>query len=123
MLKSIDFVSNLKKCLIVSACILLVGVVLTCVFGAKLDTDFAGGSVYQYSFTGEIDTEKVATLIKNEIGATAEVTKTTDISGESHKLVISFSGDITTQVNEDKVDAILEKLKETSSDRTNWQNP
>ncbi len=115
MLKTINFTNNLKKCLIISACIMLVGIILTCIFGVKLDTDFAGGSVYQYSFTDDVNTEDIANLIKDKLGATAEVSETTDISGNSRKIVISFSGDITNLVSEEAVDEILATTSTTTS--------
>lgn len=115
-MRNIDFVSFLKKSVIISAAVILIGVVLTCIFGVKLDINFAGGSVYSYSFTGDIDTDNVQKLIEDKLGATAKVTKTSDYTGESQRIVISFSGDIVEIVDEDKLDSIIEKLEATSSE-------
>ena len=115
-MRNFDFVSSLKKCLIISAAIMLAGVVLTCIFGVKLDINFAGGSVYSYTFKGDINSADVENLINEKLGATPKVTKTSDISGETQRLVISFSGDITEEVNTEKLDAIIESLESVTSE-------
>ena len=51
MLKHYDFVGNLKRALIISGVIMLVGVACLAIFGVKLDISFKGGSRFQYEYT------------------------------------------------------------------------
>ena len=109
MTKHFDFVKFFKKSLIISACVLLAGIIATCIFGVKLDISFSGGSRFTYSYTGEIDTDAVATALKNELGVEAKATLSSDVSGNSKKIVVSFAGDITKEVNEETLKEILKE--------------
>ena len=127
MTKQFDFVRFYKKSLIISGCLLLVGIIATCIFGVKLDIDFAGGSRFTYSYTGDIDTTAVETVLKDSLGIDVEVTLSSDISGNSKKLVITCADDITNKVDKDALTGILKDAaaseealssKENSSEKT-----
>lgn len=107
MTKQFDFVKFFKKSLIISACILLAGVIVTCIFGVKLDISFSGGSRFTYSYTGDIDTEAVEATLKDTLGVEAKASLSSDVSGSSKKLVIAFAGDITGEINEEVLAGVL----------------
>jgi len=89
--RKIDFVGNLKKYLIVLAAIILVGAIISVVFGVKLDINFKGGSRYTYSFTGDVDLATAESVANQAIGSTSAVASiSTDVTGTSKSLVISI---------------------------------
>ena len=57
-MKNYNFVANLKRALIISGIIMLVGVICLCIFGVKLDISFKGGTRIQYSYTEAPDLAK-----------------------------------------------------------------
>ncbi|MBO5912703.1 MAG: SecD/SecF family protein translocase subunit [Clostridia bacterium] len=113
-LEKVDFVKSFKKVSIVVVAILLVGVVLTSVLGIGFDINFAGGSRFTYSYTGEVNTANVKQLIVNKLGVEPAISETTDYSTNETKLVISFAGDITQSVDQTKLEAVL---KEAAADK------
>lgn len=113
-LEKVDFVKSLNKVSIVVAAVMVVGIVLTSVFGVSLDINFAGGSRFTYSYTGNVDTAAVKQIITDELGVEPTISESTDYSTNATKLVISFSGDITEKVDDAKLEAIL---KEAEADK------
>ncbi len=89
--KKFDFVGNLKLYLIVSAAIILVGLVVALVLGPVVHITFSGGTKITYSYSGEIDTDKVAQIAADTIGKTVGVDTTSGIGDDSQKLVISLA--------------------------------
>ena len=75
MLKNYDFVGNLKRALIISGIIMLVGVACLAIFGVQLDIAFKGGSRFQYEYTETPDLNKVEEVAEKVLGTDVEVTK------------------------------------------------
>ncbi len=88
-----SFYKNRYKFLILSTVILLAGVVTMLIFGLNLDIQFKGGSILNYSYTGEVDTQVAEDLIVKAIGGTVSVQTTKDLAGEKQALVVSVAGD------------------------------
>lgn len=104
-----DFAANLKKYSIVIVAIMLVGVILTAIFGIGFDINFAGGSRFTYSYTGDVDKETVKQVITDKLGIEPTISESTDYSSDATKLVISFSGDVTEKIDDAKLEAILKE--------------
>lgn len=107
--EKVDFAANLKKYSIVIVAIMLVGVILTAIFGIGFDINFAGGSRFTYSYTGDVDKETVKQVITDKLGIEPTISESTDYSSDATKLVISFSGDITEKIDDAKLEAILKE--------------
>ena len=114
--KKIDFNKSLKPVLIVYAALIIVGIIISCIFGVKLDINFTGGARISYSYTGEIDTAAVEKDITDSLGSGAAVTYSTDISGETKQIVISLSGN--KGVTADTQNTLTEKLQTNFKDNT-----
>lgn len=84
MMKNYDFVGNLKRALIISAAIMLVGVACLAIFGVKLDISFKGGSRFQYEYTETPDLNKIEEVAEDVLGTDVEVVKE---EGGTSKLV------------------------------------
>ena len=90
---NINFVGNLKKYLIVSLSLIVAGLICFAVMGVEVDINFKGGSRFTYTYTGDIDTDKVADAVSDYIGETVNVTQSTSaLDAGSSKIVISVAG-------------------------------
>ena len=87
---------NTKKCfkttIIVYAILILAGIIMTVVFGPKLDINFSGGTKISYSYKGDIAEndfkDKVATVLDKEFS----VSKNTSLAGDVNSYVITLAG-------------------------------
>lgn len=91
MKRELNFVGKKKIFFIISACLLLLTVLATVVFGARLSVQFKGGSIATYSFTGDIDKGKVAKVVKDTIKEDVTVTESTNLQNNTKNLVITLS--------------------------------
>ena len=86
-----NFVGNWKKFVIISASIIVVGAILFAIFGVDLDINFRGGSRFTYSYSGEVDVDKVESVAEKVLGekvsvSTAEAAIAEE--GEDNKTII-----------------------------------
>ncbi|MBQ3202230.1 MAG: protein translocase subunit SecF [Clostridia bacterium] len=92
MMKNYDFVGNLKRALIISAAIMLVGVACLAIFGVELDISFKGGTRIQYECTKDVDADAfkktVEEVLQNKI----------DLEENEGKLVVSLAKNIDSDV-------------------------
>ena len=103
---------NTKKCFKISiiayAILIIVGVIMTVVFGPKLDINFSGGTKISYSYEGEIAEndfkDTVATVLDKEFS----VGKNTSLAGDQNSYVITLAGkdSISAEVQEDNSKAL-----------------
>lgn len=72
---------------------LLIGGILICIFkGISLDTNFVGGAMLKYSYTGEIDITKTEKAATDALNRPASIQVTTDLITKEHKMVITLAG-------------------------------
>ena len=69
----IDFFAHRKVYFLISAAILVVGILCNFIFGSDLSIQFRGGTIIKYSYTGEVDVEKVAAIVEEATGKSADV--------------------------------------------------
>ena len=89
---NIDFNKTLKWAAIIYAAVIIVGVVLTCIFGVKLDINFSGGTRISYTYTSTLDTAAVDAAVDKALNTDASVSLNTAISGSSKQLVVTLPG-------------------------------
>ncbi len=109
-MKKFDFVGHLKHFLILSAVIMLVGVVFNVIFGTGLDVAFKGGTQLRYSYEGEVDVQQADALAKELLGA--EAVAAMDVINDTDVISVSLPGEIST----DQQKAYTDKLEETFKD-------
>lgn len=112
--KKFNFVGNFKKIGAVAVALVLVGVIVSAVFGPVLDITFSGGTKISYSYTGEIDTDEVKALADKTLGKKTKVDTTSGVSDDSQKLVISLADK--TAVSTEKIDALAKALDKDFAD-------
>lgn len=75
MKQSFDFIKSRKTCVIISLCIFAVGILFNIIFGTRMSITFRGGTLIQYSFTGDVDMDTLQATAQEILGsdATAEI--------------------------------------------------
>ena len=81
MKMNMDFITKRRLFLIISACIMVVGLAATLIFGVEMDVTFKGGTMLKYSYTGEMDAAAVGSFFTEQIGesASAEISQSGDV--------------------------------------------
>lgn len=103
----------LKVSLIGYAAVIAAGIILTCIFGVKLDINFKGGTRISYSYSGDINTSDAGTIVKDTFGDKASVTYSTAVGGETKQMVISLAGN--SSVSAEDQNSLTTALKEKFS--------
>lgn len=120
MAKKFDFNKPLKWVLIVYAAIIVAGIAVTAIFGAKLSIDFKGGTVLTYNYQFEegkiadINVEDVKALVTEHIKADANVTKGASIAGNTYTITVSLVDN--EAVTADAQDAFLKAMQKKYAD-------
>ena len=105
---------NTKKCfkvvIIAYAALLIVGIIMTVIFGPKLDINFSGGTKISYSYTGDIAEKDFKDTVATALDKEFSVGKNTSIAGDVNSYVITLSGknSISAETQE-KITEALEK--------------
>ncbi len=81
----------------ITLAVVLVGLVCNVIFGTRLDIQFTGGAVLSYSYSGEIETQKVERAVESSLGRDASVSVNKNVrsaeSGQvSNNVTISLAG-------------------------------
>ena len=109
--KQFNFVKHFKIASIVYGAILVVGVILTIIFGVELDINFKGGTRFTYSYTGEIDVAEAQGVIEDVLKQSVTVSESSSISGDEKNLVVSLVADssVSAAAQEEITAALKEK--------------
>ena len=110
----IDFNKTLKPVLIGYAVILIVGIVMSFVFGVKLDINFRGGTNISYSYTGDISEDAVKKVVDEFVDADYTIKKSTALAGDTKTVDIALVGKdaLDGETQEKLTDALVEKFKD-----------
>ena len=120
MKKDINFIGKSKIFFGISLAIIAIGLICNLIFGVTLDIQFKGGTIVNYSYTGEIDQEALKDAIQS---ATPEhqvsFTITKDImnnqaDADAYAVSIEFSGN--ESIESDVIQGITTVLEEKFPD-------
>ena len=90
--RNFDFIGKRKIFLIVSAAILLIGILANIIMGTQLDITFKGGAIFTYSFSDtNVDQKAVTAIAKEFLGDEVEVDFTKDISGNTMQATFTLT--------------------------------
>ena len=89
---NIDFNKAFKPTLIIYSAFLVIGLVLTIIFGVQLDINFKGGTRITYSYTGELDYKSTEALIEKTLGKEVDISESSGLADDSKKIVITLVG-------------------------------
>ncbi|MDD6237038.1 MAG: protein translocase subunit SecF [Clostridiales bacterium] len=87
-----DIVGKKKIFFTISSVLILIAVLVSIIFGVKVDIKFQGGSMITYSYTGDIDLGKAESFIKTAIGKENSIQGSTDIATGTQSMIISMTG-------------------------------
>ena len=113
--KSFHFVKNLRIPLVAYAIIICVALIVGIVFGVNLDINFKGGSRLTYTYTGEVNVADAEKLIEKTLdGKDVTVSKSSSMTGDSTKLVVTLVGDeaLSTEAQQKILTALQKEYKD-----------
>ena len=113
---NIDFYKNKKIYFALSIAVLVSGLICTIVIGPKLDLQFAGGAMIRYAVDGEVDSNEIASLVKEATGRTVSVTTNESLDGDGYQMTVSFAGNDSVSLEEQQ--QIAQELSDAYADRT-----
>lgn len=95
--KDIDFNKSFKPFAIIYAAVIIIGILVSVIFGVKLDINFKGGTVITYNYivdeaneAPDLKIEEVKKLAEEKLGVSATVTKGSAIAVEANTLTVSL---------------------------------
>ena len=103
-MKKYDFVANLKRALIISLAIMLLGLVINVVFGTKMDLSFKGGTLIRYSYETAPDLDKLTATAKDKLGGNPQLAL--DDINNTKVVSITLTGTVSTEQQKALADAI-----------------
>ncbi|MBO6137206.1 MAG: protein translocase subunit SecD [Lachnospiraceae bacterium] len=90
--KTIKFFENKRIAAIVTVIIVAAGIIGLATKGARIDTQFTGGTVLQYEVTGDVNTEKISADVEKVTGRPATVQITKSNIDASSAVLITLAG-------------------------------
>lgn len=112
-----DFIGKKKIFLTIPVVIIAIGLIFNIIFGTELSVDFKGGTLITYSYTGEVDMDKVEDVVKGVVDANVTITKGSALEsdGEEAKesMNIAFSKDIDFETKDKITKALTENINDT----------
>ncbi len=66
-MKNFDFIAKRKVFCIVSAALLVVGLIFNLILGVKMDIEFTGGTLLRYSYEGNLDASAVESFVLTKL--------------------------------------------------------
>ena len=91
-MRKISFYKNRKWYFLLSATFMLVGIIVSLVFGIKMDITFKGGSIVKYAYEGTIELAKADSVIADAIQSEVSVQETTSLGDNKTYLVVNVAG-------------------------------
>lgn len=115
----IDFVGHKKIYFSISIGVILIGIICNFIFGTTLDITFTGGSMVKYTYTGNVDEEKLKSVLQEATEDTVSFSISENlIAGEEisdgYLITVQFPGTSTITTDEQK--AMTEALQKEFKD-------
>lgn len=115
-MKTFDFVGNRKKFYILSSALILIVILFSFIFGVQLDIQFKGGTILEYTYSGDIDTSKVDSITEETTGMGASIqTANNTLTGQT-TLVITLP--TSNGLSAESQNAITDALKQEFPDNS-----
>lgn len=105
------FYKNRKWFYLISACLMLVGIISLIFKGVALDIQFSGGTKISYSYTGEIQTSDIENIISEVLGKSASVQKQTSVSDDDNVNIVVINIGGTSSLTTDNLEKITADIQ------------
>lgn len=89
--KSFDFIGKRKIFLIISAAIILAGLIVNIFLPTELDINFKGGAIFTYALSGEVDKDGLTAMAKEHLGDSVEVSFSKDVAGDNTQATFTLT--------------------------------
>ena len=111
--KTINTKKWFKISVIAYAILIVAGIIMTVVFGPKLDINFSGGTKISYSYTGDIAEGDFKDTVATKLDKEFTVSQNTSLAGDVNSYVITLAGksSVSAEVQENITKALQEKFK------------
>ena len=90
--KILDTKKLFKFSIIGYAAILVVGLLMTVIFGLKLDINFSGGTRISYVYEGKLNIADVENVIESTVDRDFTISENESMAGDTRTITVSFSG-------------------------------
>ncbi len=84
----IDFIGKRKIFYTISITLIAVGILISAIFGVKMDIQFKGGAIIQYSYTGKINQAAVKALANKTISGADFTFQTDKVAAKNIQLIV-----------------------------------
>jgi preprotein translocase subunit SecF len=93
----IRFYENRRIYFAISLGVIAVGLIANGIFGTKLDINFKGGAVIKYSYSGEVQPNKIEQAVEKAVNRDVSVTINKNVrsasgTGKANNITLSFAG-------------------------------
>lgn len=113
--KNFNFLKASQTAIIVYAAIIVLGLIAFAIFGVSLDINFAGGTRFTYTYSGELDVKEATNIIEAKLsGKKIEVSTSEGLNSDSKKLVVTLASE--EAVNVETQSSILKGLQDKFKD-------
>jgi preprotein translocase subunit SecF len=92
---NIDFIGKRKIYYTISLSLIAIGILVSLILGVKMDIQFKGGTIIQYSYTGNLDKDKAAEIATKTLGGKANANIVTDYKTGAKRIEFELITNIT----------------------------
>ncbi len=112
--KTINTKKWFKIIIIVYAVLIVAGIIMTAVFGPKLDINFSGGTKISYSYSGDIAEKDFKDTVATVLDKEFSVSRNTSLAGDVNSYVITLAGkdSVAADIQEKITTTLQEKFKD-----------
>lgn len=120
--KQYDFLKNAKLYYIISSAIVVATILVTAIFGLKIDIEFKGGSIATYTYEGEVKVADVEAEVKTATGYNASVRLSESAATKQKNVVVSISEELTSDQQIKMTEALEEKFESSKLTLSNSES-
>ncbi len=91
-MRKISFYQNRRGFFLLSAIFMIAGILVSIIFGIKMDITFKGGSILKYAYEGTVDLDQAQSVIGAAIQNEVTIQETTNLGDNKTFLVVNVAG-------------------------------
>jgi len=91
-MRKISFYQNRRGFFLLSAIFMIAGILVSLIFGIKMDITFKGGSILKYAYEGTVDLDQAQSVIGAAIQNEVTIQETTNLGDNKTFLVVNVAG-------------------------------
>ncbi|MDD2458064.1 MAG: protein translocase subunit SecF [Eubacteriales bacterium] len=115
-MRKISFYQNRRWFFLLSAVFMIAGILVSLIFGIKMDITFKGGSILKYAYEGTVDLDQAQSVIAAAIQNEVTIQETTNLGDNKTFLVVNVAG--SSALSPDEQIALKDALVTTFPDTT-----